>query len=515
VKSYESFDPTDAFGQNTRVYVNKNRVVKIEPHFSSNSSHLWLTDKGRLFFDSVFGKIGTENLENIKTTKEWENLFRAMNKTFYVFNICNFKYASRHFFIIILENVSIEILNFLSVVSKINSFIKVKRAEKSVLNSDFETNFQMKAATSISKLSFSSLCLIVGANPRYEGSSLNLKLRQRYLKGDFKLLVVGPALDLTFPVSFLGSSTSILKSVSEGNHTLCKDIVHAENPMFVTNTETLKHSNLKEFFSISQVLKYSKVLNATWDGFNVLNSSLSETGLYTFSRLNPLVLKDLVSFSSFYVLNVNLSNISNIKATTESRLLKHRSSNKFFSDKLLINQDFNSLPLNFSRFVGFKKYLYLPSSTFFENQKTYVNTEGFRKISSKLITRKNMKSDWQLLRKFVQSLLMSKNLSCNKDSRIVFYDSNSLFDFKNFINFHFQAALNLTNLNEYVLTGNQKFVVYKKFYAFKCLTQKLVNSKLKYWLDDFYTGGKDHFCQNSLGLSRCSSNYRLQVTNFF
>ena len=98
---------------------------------------------------------------------------------------------------------------------------------------------------------------------------------------------------------------------------------------------------------------------------------------------------------------------------------------------------------------------------------------------------------------------------------MVFYNSKSLFNFKNFINFHFQATQNLTTLNDYVGGVNQKFVIYKKFDRFKTLGIKLRNAKLKYWLDDFYTGGKDTFCQNSLTLTRCSGNYRLQVTNFF
>lgn len=37
VKSYESIDPTDTFGQNTRVYVNKNQIVKIEPQFNDKA----------------------------------------------------------------------------------------------------------------------------------------------------------------------------------------------------------------------------------------------------------------------------------------------------------------------------------------------------------------------------------------------------------------------------------------------------------------------------------------------
>lgn len=519
VKSYESVNPTDSFGQETRVYVNKNQIVKIEPQFSSKTHHIWLTDKGRQFFDGIFGKATSETakLENtaVKTTKQWENLFKIIKKTFYVFNICNFKYASRHFFLIVFENISIEILNFLSIISQLNSFIKVRRAEKFKVNTSIETNFQINSATSVSKLSASSLCLLIGTNSRYEGSYLNLKLRQRYLKGNFRLLSVGSLLDLTFPVSFLGSNTSVLKSISEGNHTFCKDIVNAENPMFIANTEILKHSNMQQFLNSFKVLKYSNTLNKVWDGFNVLNSSLPETGFHTFSRFSSLTLKDLTSFSSFYALNVNLNSVANIKTSMESRLLNHKNSKEFFAEKLFMNQVFKDSPTNFSKFVSFKKYLYLPNSTFFENQETFVNTEGFRKLGSKLIFKKNTKSDWQLLRKLVQNSLVQENLGCKKDNLLISYESKTLFDFKNFANFHYQAVQNLTNLNDYIINVNQKFTICKKFDKFKDSTVKLSNTKLKYWLDDFYTGGKDTFCQNSLTLTRCSANYRLQTTNFF
>jgi hypothetical protein len=519
VKSYESVDPTDAFGQSTRVYVNKNKIVKIEPQFCDKTLHIWLTDKGRLFFDSIFGAAlnGTteSNKTSMKTVTQWGNLFKNLNKTFYVSNICNFKHAKRYFFLIIFENVSIEILNFLSLVSQINSFIKVKRAENSRVNPNLEANFQINSATSLTKLSASSLCLLVGVNPRYEGSYLNLKLRQRYLKGNFKLLVLGPLLDLTFPVTFLGSSVYSLKSISEGNHVLCKDIINSENPMFVTNTETFKHSNIQEFFTNFKVLNHSNTLNEIWNGSNILNSSLYETGFYTLSRFSSLTFKDLISFSSFYALNVDLKNVSSIKIVTESRLLKFKNPTKTFPAKIFLNHNFNPSAPNVSKFLAFKKYLYLPSSTFFETQETFVNAEGFRKIGSKFIFKKNTKSDWQLLRKFVQNFILSDNLGSVKDNQILFYGNASLFDFKNFISFHFQASQNLTNLNEFVSTTNRKFVIYKNFYVFKSLTLKLFKTKLKYWLDDFYTGGKDTFCQNSLTLTRCSANYRLQVTTFF
>lgn len=517
VKSYDSIDPTDSFGQDTKVYINKNQVVKIEPQFSNNTRPSWLTDKGRQFFDSIFGKTleGDNSLETlpVKTVQQWEILFKNINKTFYVFDICNFKNVNRFFFIVVFENVNIEILNFLSLISQRHSFIKIRRAENLKIKADLETDFQINSATS--KLSVSSLGLLIGINPRYEGSHLNLKLRQRYFKGNFKLLSIGSLLDLTFPVSFLGSNLSILKDISEGNQTYCKDLANATNAMLITNTETFKHSNSQELIKNVKILNHANILNKVWNGYNVLNSSLYETGIHNSVQFSSLTLKDLMFFSSLYVINVDLNNIVNLKKITESRLLNYKSSNKLYNEKLFLNQNFQVVSSNISKHLTFEKCLYLPNNIFFENQESFINTEGLIKKTTKLISRKNMKNDWQLLRKFASIFQSNTTISDIKNNKSVFYNSKTLFDFKNFINFQFYATQTLTNLNFYLNTKNQKFTVYKKFNRFKSSSTKLFSTKLKYWLDDFYTGGKDKFCQNSLLLTRCSMNYRLQRTNFF
>ena len=56
--------------------------------------------------------------------------------------------------------------------------------------------------------------------------------------------------------------------------------------------------------------------------------------------------------------------------------------------------------------------------------------------------------------------------------------------------------------------------MYKKFSSFKKGSVKLFKTKIKFWLDDFYTGGKDRFCSNSLTMINCSQNLKLQTTNF-
>ncbi len=199
------------------------------------SSYQWLTDKGRHFFDGIFGEVTEKDskLGNLplKTTKQWEALFKAIDRTFYTFDICNLKNTNKYFFILVFENVNIETLNLLFLISQTNSFIKIKRAENLKINANLESDFQVDSATSANKLSSSSLCLLVGTNTIYEGFYLNLKLRQRYFKGNFKFFSIGSLTDITFPVSFLGSNLSIFKTLAEGNQTFCKDISNAINPL--------------------------------------------------------------------------------------------------------------------------------------------------------------------------------------------------------------------------------------------------------------------------------------------
>lgn len=512
VKNFDSFDPTDSFGQETKVYVNRNKVVKIEPQFVNNENNFWLTDKGRQFFDSIFTEVSLDSsLNESKTNKQWEVLFFNCQKTFYIFDICNFKNVNKFYHIIVFENLNVESLSLLSLISQIYPFLKVKRTENLKSNLDLETNFQINSATSTTKLLSSSLCLLVGINTRYEGSFLNLKLRQRYLKGNFKCFSFGPFLNLTFPVSFLGSNLSILKTIVEGNQMTCQDIVSSSNPILITNSEILKNNGFEEFFNSLKLLRHTNILNKIWDGYNVLNSSLYETGVQHLGQFSFFLFKDLLSFSSLYIINVNVKNVANFKKVLESRIIQHKTLKKLESKKLVVNQNLKS---DFSKIME-SNLLYFPNHLFFDTQETFINTEGLIKRSTKLLSRQNSKTDWQLIRKIVQTWSSVSSLHNLKINAVLFFTSNNLFDFKNFISFQFHASKTLTNANFYLMDKAQKFSIYKNFSRFLSSTIKLENTKLKYWLDDFYTGGKDKFCHNSLTLVRGSLHHKVQSDNFF
>lgn len=510
---FDSLDPTDSFGSQTRIYINKDQIVQIEPDYDSLTYNTWLSDKGRQFFDSIF------NTWQNKTGQSQIAMFKSLILTIYLFEHCNQFLKRTNFLTFVFENLSIEVLSLLIILSQNYSFIKVKKAESANVDNDLESNFQVNSVTDHVKINNSSLSLLISTNSRYEGYYLNLLLRQRFLKGGFKCLVAGSNLNLTFPTTFLGSNLKILKNIAEGNNLTCQDFKNAQNPNIILNTELLKRNDKLTILELVKTLN-SNCSSTNQLNINVLNASLSETGTNLINKFECISSKELNSLSSIYFLNISSNNLSNLKKIAITKLLNYTLQRNHQPNKInTIMIDQNSLVDNnleyFKKNLNTKSinYSYVPTSMFYENDSTFINTQGIIKKTRKIIFRKKTKNNWQILRKFL--VLLKKNAIClnKKDNNILFFNSKKLFDFKNFINFQYLTTKSLTNLNFYLSIKNKPVQLNPTNFKNKLL--KLNSTKTKYWLDDFFHGGKDEYSQNSLILANCSSYLRTESNNFF
>jgi len=523
IEKFESIDPTDGFGSSTKVYVSKDQIVQIEPDYNSNTFNTWLTDKGRQFFDGIFGTWSAKKKFNqVELEKgSWISIFKNIIKTVYLFDYCNNQKCKKHFFTIVFENLSIEVLSLLIIMSHNYSFISLRRAENFKINNDLESNFQLNLAADKVKLDTSTLCLLISTNPRYEGYYLNLNLRQRFLKGNFKCLSLGSLIDITFPVTSLGSNTKILKTIVEGNNLICQDLKFAKNPLLIFNNELLKRNDGKNIVEMLKQLNHSNIFNKSWNGLNNLAPSLAEVGTSSLNQFLPLSAKDLTNFSSLYFLNVGINNILNLNKVTELKLLNYSNPNnlKINTNKLFLDQNsnYNKNITLYNKILSnnekLNEYSYLPNSMFYENEETFISTEGLVKRTSKLINRKQTKNNWQILRKIFKQLKINLNCLNNKENQLIFFNSNKITNFKNFVYFQYFATQSLNNLNFYLNVKNKSFTLNNS--KFKPKTVKIINTKLKYWLDDFFSGSKDEYSQNSLILTNCSKILRSESTNFF
>ena len=92
---------------------------------------------------------------------------------------------------------------------------------------------------------------------------------------------------------------------------------------------------------------------------------------------------------------------------------------------------------------------------FYENEETFINTEGLIKKTVKLIFKKQTKNNWQILRKFFRHFKNKLTFLNKKDNQTIFFNAKKISNFKNFISFQYYATQNLTNLNFYLNIKNQ------------------------------------------------------------
>ena len=310
----------------------------------------------------------------------WQKLFKEFFYTLYFQNhLLKNCYRPHSIIMCIGENTSLEVLNLLNILTKQYPFFKLRQPEQRILNADLEQKYLIDSNFD-NKIKKSDTCLLVGINPRYEGFKLNLRLRSRYLKGNFKLIQIGSLINLTFSNINITNSTKILKSLVEGNNLFCQEFVNSSNPVVISNTEIFKRQDSSGF--VSMLNFFTKHINlfsqsSQNSSFNILHSSLGSVGFSNFNNLKTIQNKDFKEANVFYFISNSFST-SNIKKLLNLKLLNYFQGYNL-ENNLLITQSSSldtKLITKLKRGFLLNTHLHLPNTVFFETSGTYVNTVG-------------------------------------------------------------------------------------------------------------------------------------------
>jgi NADH-quinone oxidoreductase chain G len=524
LKSVNSIDFSDGFGENIHVYLKNNKIVKILPGYNLSTKTLnWITDKTRFSFDGMFsperishGFIARgQNKTVINAT--WKMLFDEIFVCLYFQDHLN-----RHFLeisslvVIFSSNLSIEVLNLLNLISKKYSFIVLRKLESFHVNTDFESNFTSNLLTNPINLKLSDLCLFISINTRYESPSLNLKIKQRFLKGNFKVVSLGSLLNLTFPTTYLGTNLINLKTIIEGNNFFCQELVSYSRPFLLTSSEILQRKDSSSLSNLLQLLQhYVNNINNNSCSNHVINTSLNDSGLNHLTDFKSISEVDLNKSFGFFFININ-SKVSNLKKIVEFKLLNYFEE-EYRVAKIIIDQNetvskfFNQ---SMRKTYNIYSYFFLPTNVFFESNGTYLNTEGVFKNSLKIVSSERQpKENWQIIRKIFSYSKQITFIANSKFNTRIAFNCNSISHFETFIKFQNYAITTITSLTFwYTQTpGCSKHHLKQKY---SCKSNKIFNTKLRYWLDDFYIRGKDLSTRFSAVNIKVSRTMLLQATNF-
>lgn len=425
-----------------------------------------------------------ENDDRLFTGLPWKKLFKEF---FYILyfksHLSNHLYSSHKIVICLDKSINLETLNLLHTLSNKYSFIKLRQSEPRNIDTDFEQSYLLSSDMYGSRVLTADTCFLIGVNPRYEGPRLNLILRSRYLKGNFKIIQIGSLLNLTFSTRNLSNNIKYLKSLVEGNNLFCQEFTNSSNPILISNSEIFKR---KDSFCLANMIKqliahvnfYS---NSNISGYlNIISSALNESGFNNFNVLKGIQNSDLESSLGVYFLNSSFCNC-NIEKLLNLKLLNFFQGYKTIN-KILVTQD-NNLEIKKVKILkkGFSlsNHIHLPTSVFFETSGAFMDTDGNINKLAKVVTQLNQsKSDWHIIRKIFSYCRKTLFISSFFQNSKLAFNSNRINQFKNFIGFQYYATSNLNGLAFYLLKRVAKPNV--PTYKFKPRRSKIYQSQLRF-----------------------------------
>ncbi len=157
-------------------------------------------------------------------------------------------------------------------------FIKYdSRSNKNFIDSSSRENYLFNST--INGVEESDLILLIGTNPRFEATMLNVRIRKAYLNNNTKIISLNEIGDLTYPYVSLDGKTQTLRDIIENKNDISNEIIKSKKPIIIFGESFL---NLKSaeylFFALKDFLLKNDKFKENWNPLNLLSSNAATVG---------------------------------------------------------------------------------------------------------------------------------------------------------------------------------------------------------------------------------------------
>ena len=211
LKKTESIDVMDAVGSNIRVDTYGWEVKRILPRINEEINEEWISDKTRYSCDGLKNqRLDTPYVKKNKKFQkiEWDDAYKILAEK--IAETQSDKIAA----------VTGDMTNMETMYSLKEFFEKTiksknleSRSENYYVNLNDRKNYIFNST--IEGIEKSDLIILIGANPRFEATILNSRIRKAYLKNKTSIFSLGDVGDLTYPYSVIKKNTKIIKYIVE------------------------------------------------------------------------------------------------------------------------------------------------------------------------------------------------------------------------------------------------------------------------------------------------------------
>ena len=275
LKKTQTIDVMDAVGSNIRVDTYDWEVKRVLPVINEDINEEWISDKTRYACDGLLNqRLDTPYIKyNNKFEKaSWDEVYKIIKSKIENANkdkICGFvgdltNMETSFIFKEFLER---------TVDTKKYDF----RSTKRFIDSSKRENYLFNS--SINGIEEADLILLIGANPRFEATMINARIRKAYLSNNTKVVSLNDLGDLTYSYQSLNGKVKTIKDIFENNNELSKEIIESKKPMIVFGESFFKIKSASYLFNLSkEFLSKNNKLNDDWNPINILSVDAGTVG---------------------------------------------------------------------------------------------------------------------------------------------------------------------------------------------------------------------------------------------
>ena len=266
----ESIDVMDALGSNIRVDARGNEVMRVLPRLHDDVNEEWISDKTRYACDGLKARRLDRPYvrRNGKLVEaRWDEAFTAVTQG--LKGLQGNEIAG-----LVGDLADLEAMTALKdLLAALGSESIECRIDGAALETGVRASYLFNSG--IAGIDEADAILLIGTNPRWEAAVLNARIRAGVVHRGVKVANVGPAIDLTYPVTQLGDDAATLNDLGDFAEALKK----AARPMLILGQGALTGENGAAVLGAARkIAEACGLIKDGWNGFNVLHTAASRVG---------------------------------------------------------------------------------------------------------------------------------------------------------------------------------------------------------------------------------------------
>ncbi|MAW87687.1 MAG: NADH-quinone oxidoreductase subunit G [Phyllobacteriaceae bacterium] len=373
----ETIDVMDAVGSAIRVDTRGREVMRIMPRVNEQVNEEWISDKSRFVWDGL----RTQRLDRPYVKRDGRLQAASWGEAFAAIRDAVAKTSGDRIGAIAGDLAAVEEMYALKELMASLGSANIDCRQDGAPHDPALGRETYLFNPTIEGIEDADALLIVGANPRFEASVLNARIRKRWRMDNFPVGVIGDMGDLRYDYELLGAGTDTLKELAAGEGAFFETLRKAERPMILVGQGALARTDGAAVLAHAAKLAVAcGAVGADWNGFSMLHTAAARVGGLDIGFVPGEGGKDVAgmlggAMDVLFLLGADEFDMGQIGGAFTVYIGTHGDAGAHAADVIL------------------------PAAAYTEKSGTYVNTEGRVQMTARAgFAPGDAKEDWAILR---------------------------------------------------------------------------------------------------------------------